>query len=123
MQAGVARGSVGEAGVLCPVCGKVISGRNKRQNLQYHLITHTNHKPFKCPYCPHRANRSDNMKIHIRTRHLGRGHGEGDDPEAAQQAMAAVAGQGGELEPEPLPGAPSDSAFPGGFGCDTGNFG
>ncbi|XP_066964706.1 longitudinals lacking protein, isoforms H/M/V-like isoform X15 [Macrobrachium rosenbergii] len=64
---GVARGS-GEA-VSCLVCGKVITGRNKRQNLQYHMITHTSHKPYQCPYCPHRANRSDNMKIHIRARH------------------------------------------------------
>lgn len=108
--------------MLCPVCGKVISGRNKRQNLQYHLITHTNHKPFKCPYCPHRANRSDNMKIHIRTRHHGRMHGEEENPEAVQQVMAA-AGQEDEVEPEPLPGAPAGSSFPGVFGCDTENFG
>ena len=85
LQAGVARG-IGEA-VLCPVCGKVISGRNKRQNLQYHLITHTAHKPFKCPYCPHRSNRSDNMKIHVRTRHHSRGQGEGDTLELALQVQ------------------------------------
>ncbi|KAG7167371.1 Gastrula zinc finger protein xLCGF3.1-like, partial [Homarus americanus] len=67
--AGVGVRGSGDA-VLCPVCGKIITGRNKRQNLQYHMITHTAHKPFQCPYCPHRANRSDNMKIHIRSRHL-----------------------------------------------------
>ncbi|XP_045103693.1 longitudinals lacking protein, isoforms H/M/V-like isoform X17 [Portunus trituberculatus] len=109
--AGVARGS-GEA-VLCPVCGKVISGRNKRQNLQYHLITHTSHKPFKCPYCPHRANRSDNMKIHVRTRHLSRGQGQGDNLEAAQVV------QGDEME---VP-APTANTYTGGFGCDAENFG
>ncbi|XP_063595839.1 zinc finger protein 536-like [Penaeus indicus] len=69
LEAGVSSRGSGEA-ILCPVCGKIISGRNKRQNLQYHMITHTGHKPFQCPYCPHRANRSDNMKIHIRSRHL-----------------------------------------------------
>lgn len=104
MQAGVGRGDA----VLCPVCGKVISGRNKRQNLQYHLITHTAHKPFKCPYCPHRANRSDNMKIHVRTRHLSRGQAHGDTMEAA-----VMQGQGEEGE---LP-VPAANSYTGGFGC------
>lgn len=99
--------------MLCPVCGKVISGRNKRQNLQYHLITHTGHKPFKCPYCPHRANRSDNMKIHVRTRHLSRGQGQGDNLEAALQLL----GEEGE------PPAPAANTFTGGFGCDADSLG
>ena len=110
LQAGVARGS-GEA-VLCPVCGKIIYGRNKRQNLQYHLITHTSHKPFKCPYCPHRANRSDNMKIHVRTRHFHRRQGQGDNPEVAQ----VVQGEEGEVP------AATANTYTGGFGCDAENF-
>ncbi|KAK4309632.1 hypothetical protein Pmani_018743 [Petrolisthes manimaculis] len=79
------RGS-GEA-VICPVCGKSISGRNKRQNLQYHMITHTAHKPFKCPYCLHRANRSDNLKMHIRTRHFGHVQSHGVDSSNVARPM------------------------------------
>lgn len=56
-------------GNLCKVCGKVFNGRNWKQNLEYHFLTHTKEKPFKCPICPHRSALKYNLIRHIRNRH------------------------------------------------------
>lgn len=55
--------------VVCPVCQKLFTGRNKRQHLHYHMMTHTGEKPFQCPHCSHRANRVCNLKMHIKAKH------------------------------------------------------
>lgn len=56
-------------GNLCKVCGKVFNGRNWKQNLEYHFLTHTKEKPFKCPICPHSSALKYNLIRHIRNRH------------------------------------------------------
>ncbi|XP_018012524.1 protein tramtrack, beta isoform isoform X14 [Hyalella azteca] len=56
-------------GVTCPVCPRTFTGRNKKQNLEYHLMVHTGEKPFLCPFCPHRSNRMSNLKLHMFARH------------------------------------------------------
>ncbi|XP_042875805.1 zinc finger protein 628-like [Penaeus japonicus] len=58
------------AGVRCPVCGRFITGVNRKQNLERHMLTHSGERPFRCPYCPHGSNRVDNLKLHIRRVHL-----------------------------------------------------
>ncbi|KAK7008179.1 hypothetical protein SK128_021003 [Halocaridina rubra] len=56
-------------GKICPVCGKQFSGRNRRQNLEHHLITHTGERRHPCPLCPHRAAHKWHLKTHILRRH------------------------------------------------------
>lgn len=63
------------------------------------MITHTAHKPFKCPYCPHRANRSDNLKMHIRTRHFGHIQSPGVDSSNVARPMEGPV-TGNELNKE-----------------------
>lgn len=56
-------------GKVCPVCGKQFQGRNRRQNLEHHLITHTGERRYPCPLCPHRAAHKWHLKTHILRRH------------------------------------------------------
>lgn len=56
-------------GKVCPVCGKQFHGRNRRQNLEHHLVTHTGERRYSCPLCPHRAAHKWHLKTHILRRH------------------------------------------------------
>lgn len=58
--------------MVCPVCGKSVSGINGKQKLAYHMLTHTGERNFQCPYCPHRASLKFNLNRHIRTIHRDR---------------------------------------------------
>ncbi|KAG7167375.1 Zinc finger protein 100-like 2, partial [Homarus americanus] len=56
----------------CPSCPKAfVLGTD----LKRHLLVHTGEKPFKCPYCPHRANRKGNMVVHVLNIHGDQKHG------------------------------------------------
>jgi len=55
--------------LMCSMCYKVFSGRNRRQHLDQHVRTHTGEKPFMCPFCPKRTSRRDHLKLHIRNVH------------------------------------------------------
>ncbi|XP_064079557.1 zinc finger protein 711-like [Macrobrachium nipponense] len=57
------------ASLVCPMCGKAFSGRNRRQILERHIATHTGHKPFTCGHCPFRSSRQDTLKTHIARMH------------------------------------------------------
>lgn len=50
----------------CHQCSKQFSSQ---RDLWRHHLTHTGEKPFKCPHCPHRANRKGNLQTHIKTLH------------------------------------------------------
>lgn len=54
---------------VCPVCGKAFQGRNRRQNLAHHLLTHTGTRPFPCPHCSYRATQKAHLKRHLERRH------------------------------------------------------
>ncbi|XP_069172029.1 longitudinals lacking protein, isoforms H/M/V isoform X12 [Procambarus clarkii] len=56
-------------GLECPVCGKRFQGRNRRQNLEHHLVTHTGERRYPCPLCPHRAAHKWHLKTHLLRRH------------------------------------------------------
>ncbi|XP_064080274.1 longitudinals lacking protein, isoforms H/M/V-like isoform X8 [Macrobrachium nipponense] len=62
-------GGGGHDALTCRVCSRNFSGRNRRQDLERHLLTHTGEKPFCCPHCPHRSNRIGNLRTHVFTVH------------------------------------------------------
>ncbi|XP_064080272.1 longitudinals lacking protein, isoforms H/M/V-like isoform X6 [Macrobrachium nipponense] len=49
----------------CPVCNRKFHGVRRKRNLQRHMMIHYGEKPFKCPFCSHRANQKSNLKVHI----------------------------------------------------------
>lgn len=53
----------------CDLCGKVFRGEYNKSNLKQHMSIHRGEKPFKCPLCPHRSNRKNNLKVHVLTVH------------------------------------------------------
>lgn len=59
------------AAAVCPACGKAFQGRNRRQNLSHHLLTHTGTRPFPCPNCSYRATQKAHLKRHLERRHSG----------------------------------------------------
>lgn len=52
--------------LMCPICGRCSS---RRDNLDRHIRSHLGDKPFKCPFCPFRAQLKYNMKTHVERRH------------------------------------------------------
>ncbi|CAL4062494.1 unnamed protein product [Meganyctiphanes norvegica] len=58
-----------QLGNVCMICGKLFRGRNWKQNLEYHSLTHTKYKPFKCPMCNHSSSLKYNLIRHIRNKH------------------------------------------------------
>jgi len=53
----------------CPVCPRTFTGKNRKQHLENHILTHTGEKPFGCPQCPYRSSRKDILKAHLRKWH------------------------------------------------------
>ncbi|XP_041963254.1 zinc finger protein 516-like [Alosa sapidissima] len=52
----------------CNVCGRSFPFQS---SLSQHMRRHTGARPYKCPYCNHRASQKGNLKVHIRSHKLG----------------------------------------------------
>lgn len=52
----------------CNVCGRSFPFQS---SLSQHMRRHTGVRPYKCPYCDHRASQKGNLKVHIRSHKLG----------------------------------------------------
>ncbi|KAG7255761.1 hypothetical protein CRUP_029183 [Coryphaenoides rupestris] len=52
----------------CNICGRSFPFLS---SLSQHMRRHTGARPYKCPYCEHRASQKGNLKVHIRSHKLG----------------------------------------------------
>lgn len=53
----------------CTQCGKKCYGRNRKQNLAHHSITHNNERNVACKHCPYRASSSSQLMRHLSQLH------------------------------------------------------
>ncbi|KAF2368656.1 Zinc finger C2H2-type, partial [Trinorchestia longiramus] len=49
----------------CQLCGKKCYGRNRKQNLAHHMVTHNNDRNLACTLCPYRASFSSQLLRHV----------------------------------------------------------
>ncbi|XP_034016167.1 zinc finger protein 516-like [Thalassophryne amazonica] len=56
------------SGHTCGVCSRTFP---LLSSLSQHMRRHTREKPYKCPYCEHRAAQKGSLKVHIRNHKLG----------------------------------------------------
>ncbi|KAJ8354019.1 hypothetical protein SKAU_G00215860 [Synaphobranchus kaupii] len=65
----------------CGICGKSFPFQS---SLSQHMRKHTGARPYKCPYCDHRASQKGNLKVHIRSHKIATlSHGHKEEEEEA----------------------------------------
>ncbi|XP_061098120.1 zinc finger protein 516 [Conger conger] len=79
----------------CGICGKSFPFQS---SLSQHMRKHTGARPYKCPYCEHRASQKGNLKVHIRSHKIGTlSHGYKDEEEEEEAGLVELGeGQVGE---------------------------
>ncbi|XP_049902491.1 zinc finger protein 516-like isoform X1 [Epinephelus moara] len=84
----------------CNVCGRSFPFLS---SLSQHMRRHTGARPYKCPYCDHRASQKGNLKVHIRSHKLGTlsTHHSNEDVEggAEEEEMSVSEGLDGGTSP------------------------
>ncbi|XP_061676517.1 zinc finger protein 516-like isoform X2 [Syngnathoides biaculeatus] len=84
----------------CSVCNRSFPFLS---SLSQHMRRHTGARPYKCPYCDHRASQKGNLKVHIRSHKLGTlsSHHSNEDEEggAEEEEMSVSEGLDGGTSP------------------------
>uniref|UniRef100_A0A8C7ZNR5 Zinc finger protein 516 n=1 Tax=Oryzias sinensis TaxID=183150 RepID=A0A8C7ZNR5_9TELE len=84
----------------CNICGRSFPFLS---SLSQHMRRHTGARPYKCPYCDHRASQKGNLKVHIRSHKLGTlsSHHSNKDEEggAEEEEMRVSEGLDGGTSP------------------------
>ncbi|CAN9514091.1 unnamed protein product [Ophioblennius macclurei] len=84
----------------CNICGRSFPFLS---SLSQHMRRHTGARPYKCPYCDHRASQKGNLKVHIRSHKLGTlsSHHSNEDEEggAEEEEMRVSEGLDGGTSP------------------------
>jgi len=85
----------------CNICGRSFPFLS---SLSQHMRRHTGARPYKCPYCEHRASQKGNLKVHIRSHKLGTlssyHSNEEEEGEEDEEEEAVVGGAADEEEEE-----------------------
>ena len=55
--------------ITCNVCGKTAQGRNRKQNMENHMMTHNGLRPHKCFLCNYSSTQAGNLRRHIKKMH------------------------------------------------------
>ncbi|KAL2084642.1 hypothetical protein ACEWY4_020160 [Coilia grayii] len=80
----------------CNVCGRSFPFQS---SLSQHMRRHTGARPYKCPYCEHRASQKGNLKVHIRSHKLGvLIKADPDDSEEMMDESEEASGEGSVSE-------------------------
>lgn len=84
----------------CNICGRSFPFLS---SFSQHMRRHTGARPYKCPYCDHRASQKGNLKVHIRSHKLGTlsSHHSNEDEEggAEEEEMSVSEGLDGGTSP------------------------
>ncbi|XP_072250863.1 zinc finger protein 516-like isoform X1 [Leuresthes tenuis] len=84
----------------CNICGRSFPFLS---SLSQHMRRHTGARPYKCPYCDHRASQKGNLKVHIRSHKLDTlsTHHSNDDEDggAEEEEMRVSEGLDGGTSP------------------------
>ncbi|XP_020792975.2 zinc finger protein 516 isoform X2 [Boleophthalmus pectinirostris] len=82
----------------CNVCGRSFPFLS---SLSQHMRRHTGARPYKCPYCDHRASQKGNLKVHIRSHNLGTlsTHHSNEDDGGEEEEMSVSEGLDGGTSP------------------------
>jgi len=55
--------------ISCSICGKTTQGRNRKQNMENHMMTHYGLRPHKCNFCDYSSTQAGNLRRHIKKMH------------------------------------------------------
>lgn len=83
----------------CNICGRSFPFLS---SLSQHMRRHTGVRPYKCPYCDHRASQKGNLKVHIRSHKLGTlssYHSNDDEEGGAEDETSVSEGLDGGTSP------------------------